>query len=802
MARKRKLSCLFIQLSLLFLVEIITCGYCENVSHIQISTHAAAKNDKDQKKAEKNYLAGFGELAKVSQPVSQSLPLDSHPQRSENEGKTMKQKDDHNMAFDTGSLAKTDASNAHGGVHHDDYEKPTRYQIVKFKWREVQLPYTIAIWILLASLAKIGFRMNKRFSEIFPDSSLLILIGLVVGILLSAILHFEPNTFSLDSHAFFLYLLPPIVFDAGYFMPNRAFFDNLGSILTFAVVGTVWNMITIGISLWLVSLTGLFTAATPLLHILLFSSLISAVDPVAVIVVFEEIHVNELLFITVFGESLLNDAVTVVLYEIFKSFSAIGSENLKVIDYAAGGISFFTVAFGGVLIGLIWAFIVSFTTKYTKKVKVLNPVFVFVMPYCAYLTAEMFGLSAIMAIVFCGIAMKQYIKLNISTKAITSIKYFTKMLSGMSETVIFMFLGLSTIRKHHWDIPFILLTVIFCLVYRTLGVIWQSYLLNKYRLVPYSKVDQFVIAYGGLRGAIAFGLVVALPDSIPAKELFITATIVVIYFTVFLQGITMKPLVNWLKVELDDHRLKTMAEHILEKQLDFLMVGLEDICGVRGHHRLRETFDQFNLRWLRPLLVREKSAKEQGSKLVREFTRLKLRDAVNLARGKGSAAADILPRSRNDDIDEPESGPAYSNPIFAPPPQPAREKQLDIDQILPKKNFFYLRQKDDILSSANLSEMEQEDRVKELNQIGLRNIYMRKRSKSVPSHTVLDSKGMREALQKANEQATFAIGEREEEDDDITDQEQSATNAQPMPVRQPRRLKIPEIKIDIAPPEE
>ena len=80
-----------------------------------------------------------------------------------------------------------------------------------------------------------------------------------------------------------------------------------------AVVGTIFNALTIGGSLYACGLTGIFGDDPPgILETFLFSSLISAVDPVAVIAVFEEIHVDEILYIVVFGESLLNDAVTVV----------------------------------------------------------------------------------------------------------------------------------------------------------------------------------------------------------------------------------------------------------------------------------------------------------------------------------------------------------------------------------------------------------------------------------------------------------------------------------------------------------
>ena len=71
-------------------------------------------------------------------------------------------------------------------------------------------------------------------------------------------------------------------------------------------------ILNLGLALWGCGLSGVYGFDLPLLDTFLFASLISAVDPVAVLAVFEEIHVNEILYIVVFGESLLNDAVTVV----------------------------------------------------------------------------------------------------------------------------------------------------------------------------------------------------------------------------------------------------------------------------------------------------------------------------------------------------------------------------------------------------------------------------------------------------------------------------------------------------------
>jgi len=72
------------------------------------------------------------------------------------------------------------------------------------------------------------------------------------------------------------------------------------------------NHFPLGFSLWLFGLTGIYGFDIPLLETLIFSALISAVDPVAVLTVFEEINVDRVLYIIVFGESLLNDAVSIV----------------------------------------------------------------------------------------------------------------------------------------------------------------------------------------------------------------------------------------------------------------------------------------------------------------------------------------------------------------------------------------------------------------------------------------------------------------------------------------------------------
>ncbi|XP_026513168.1 sodium/hydrogen exchanger 4 [Terrapene carolina triunguis] len=332
-------------------------------------------------------------------------------------------------------------------------------------------------------------------------------------------------------------------------------------------------------------------------------------------------------------------AISYVLYNIFIAFTQMHRyEEIEPVDVLAGFARFFVVGLGGVLFGIVFGFVSAFMTRFTQNISAIEPLLVFMFSYLSYLSAETLYISGILAMTACAVTMKKYVEENVSQNSYTTIKYFMKMLSSVSETLIFVFMGVSTVgRNHEWNWAFVSFTLLFCLIWRVLSVFALFYISNKFRTYPFTIKDQLIIAYSGLRGASSFSLAFLLPMYLfPRKNMFITATLVVIYFTVFIQGITIGPLVKYLDVK-KTNKKECINEEIHVRMMDHLKAGIEDICGHWSHYQLRDKFKKFDTKYLKKILIRENQPK---SSIVSLYKKLEIKQAIEMAEsGMISSAA-------------------------------------------------------------------------------------------------------------------------------------------------------------------
>ncbi|GCB74810.1 hypothetical protein scyTo_0003903 [Scyliorhinus torazame] len=295
--------------------------------------------------------------------------------------------------------------------------------------------------------------------------------------------------------------------------------------------------------------------------------------------------------------------------------------------------------------------------------------------------------------------MKRYVEANISQKSHTTIKYFMKMWSSVSETLIFIFLGVSTVGdKHEWSWPYVCFTMLFCLVWRAVGVIFLTFIVNKVRVNVVTTKDQFIIAYGGLRGAICFSLVFLLPN-FPQKKLFTTATIVVIFFTVFVQGMTIKPLVELLEVKRTSQAPPTVSEQIHIRFLDHLLAGIEDICGHWGQYYWKDRLENFNSKYLNKIFIREQHLSK--SSIVVLYQKLEKKHAIELAEAGqlvGAPSLASLPDEKSAEVSK----------------SPVPSEQFDNIQELLIRNLYRIRQTTQSYNRHTLPQGKNSNQAKEI----------------------------------------------------------------------------------------
>lgn len=361
----------------------------------------------------------------------------------------------------------------------------------------------------------------------------------------------EKATF--DPEIFFYLILPPIIFNAGYSMRKKHFFHNIGSILTFALLGTVISTFAIAGIMWLVTQT--MAIKMTFLETLHFGCIISATDPVTTLAIFTDLNVDPTLNGLVLGESLLNDAVAIVLVgsleDYGKLFDTQESDATQVVAIFRAILHFFSIFFGSIGLGSLLGVLTAILTKYThiREHPVLETSLFFVLSYSSYLLAEVAQMSGIVSVLFCGICQAHYTFSNLSQESKVRTRQLFELLNFLMENFIFSYIGVSmfTFSRHRFEFVFIAGALLAIGVARALNIYPLSLLLNCGRKKKISLNYQHMMWFSGLRGALSFALAIKNTVTEP-RQIFLTTTSLIAIFTVIFCGGMTSPLLSFLKI--------------------------------------------------------------------------------------------------------------------------------------------------------------------------------------------------------------------------------------------------------------
>ncbi|VDP15804.1 unnamed protein product [Schistosoma margrebowiei] len=238
--------------------------------------------------------------------------------------------------------------------------------------------------------------------------------------------------------------------------------------------------------------------------------------------------------------------------------------------------------------------------------------------------ADCVGWSGIISIIGCGLIQAAYAFHNLDKHSITMVRNLTKVVSEMSESVIFLFLGIEVVSiKLVWHTGYILWGLLWCLIARAIVVFLITAIVNYTSLsnTQITFTQQIVLIYGGLRGAVAFSLsVLILPNKLGLnglynRELIITTTLFIILFTVGFMGITMKPLVKLLRIRMENKQMLSLFDSLNDSIIDETLAGIECLIGTIGRNAIRDLIQRFNEQYLRKLLQRDKDIYNQKIRL-------------------------------------------------------------------------------------------------------------------------------------------------------------------------------------------
>lgn len=360
-----------------------------------------------------------------------------------------------------------------------------------------------------------------------------------------SILQFDDNTF-------FFVCLPPIVFASGFNMQRGNFFANIKNIILFGMVTTFFCFFMFSTATiylkdlgFMMQFEGEGGESIPLVltskECLLMCSLLCSSDVVAAISLIDY-NSQPKLFSIVFGEGIINDAVSIILFNTVQIYTSQKTE----IDWKAPfeiSVNFVKLLLDSVMLGLFFALFSSYLLKNYRafsKNAVGETTIIFCFAYIAYLTSEVTKASGIITLLTTGIVMAHYTWYNLSPQGKQSSFIVYQFLGYVTEAFVFSYLGITffSYQTYTWSFHLFWVELAIIIICRFIGTVgmFTGLKMCGYKAGISLKELLFIWYAGMIRGAIAFGLVLRI-DS-PNKEVIVTTSLALVVFTTVIFGST------------------------------------------------------------------------------------------------------------------------------------------------------------------------------------------------------------------------------------------------------------------------
>lgn len=425
-------------------------------------------------------------------------------------------------------------------------------------------PAGLAVPVLILSglllIATSSAILLKRLR--FPYTIGLVVVGMILGLAANYTDLLEPFLKADLSHDLIMYvLLPILIFDAAINIKPPHLFRDIGVILNLAVLGVILSMLVVGFLLNLLTPISLAGA-------MLFGALISATDPVAVIALFKEVGAPERLSMLMDSESLFNDASAIVIFGIVLAVIQSGTGVHSGV-LLGGIISFIKVFFGGLLVGSVIGLAMRWLIRLSKSVPFAQIAHTTILAYGSFIIADhVLGVSGVMSTIAAGIITRSSCNTILSEEIRGFLRPCWELKAFIANSLIFLLLGLKEdLLFKNLDhllnyYPYFLVAIVAVLTGRLATVCLLLPISNR---LPFGRtVDGKTMAimfWGGLRGVVPVALMLLIPNTFPEKKLIIDMTLVVILFSLLVQGTT----VNWLMHKLNINQQYHIRRNAMKK---------------------------------------------------------------------------------------------------------------------------------------------------------------------------------------------------------------------------------------------